>query len=143
MVHARTEADLFWAMEEALKSRGLGAVLGETASAPPVNVRRLQLATEEGGVPLVLLRPFAMRGPAASAVTRWRIAAAPSRDRPAKGGAEPLTRWRVELVRCRGGVSGAWMLDWCDETARLGVVADLRDRPVAAIEPRPPLSAAG
>jgi protein ImuA len=41
----------------------------------------------------------------------------------------PAVRWRLEL-RCRAAAPAGWLLDWCHETHRLGVAAELRDRPV-------------
>jgi protein ImuA len=118
MVAARREEDLFWAMEEGLRTPGIAAVVGETRAADPTAGRRLSLAAEKNGVPALLLR--AQPGPAQSVcATRWRVAAAPSRDLAA--------RWQVELRRNRFGMPSAaetptWLLEWNDETRHLAVV---------------------
>ena len=128
VVRARADADLFWALEEGLRSGALAAVVGETAADRPIAVRRLQLAAETHGVPAVLLRPAAAAAAATSAVTRWRIGTLAAGARP--GSPQPL--WRVELLRCRGTAcaSTSWIVEWRDETGGLAVAADLRHRPV-------------
>ncbi|HYD05542.1 MAG TPA: damage-inducible mutagenesis protein [Reyranella sp.] len=120
MVTARREEDLFWAMEEGLRTPGTAAVVGETRAADPTAGRRLSLAAEKNGVPALLLR--AQPGPPQSVcTTRWRVASAPSPD---LGHA----RWQVELRRNRFGLPSAeetpsWLLEWNDETRRLAVVS--------------------
>jgi len=146
VVHADGDADILWAMEEGLRSGAPAAVLGEAMGPPAVALRRLQLAAEAGGAVALLLR--ATSGDAASpATTRWRVVAAPtpaSRDRwPGP------PRWRVELLKCRGGASSSpaaprsWLVEWHgpigdgksgkvqkhDETGGFVVAAELRHRP--------------
>src|SRR5512147_2926362 len=78
VVRARREIDVLWAMEEGQRSGAVSAVLGEVAAAPPIALRRLQLAAETGGTTGLLLRPFGAPAPAGSATTRWRVAFVPS-----------------------------------------------------------------
>lgn len=114
-----------WVLEEALRGRRLAAVLGEVDGIDLAASRRLQLAAR-AGTPCVLLR----RGPApgvSAAVTRWRVGPAPGDV------AQPIhdlgaSRWRVELVRCRGGAARAWLIEWCHETHRFTMAAPLADR---------------
>ena len=103
----RRDREALWAMEEALRCPRLAAVLGEVDEVDLVSSRRLQLATEKLGVTGLLLRPPAPRPGASAAVTRWRLAAAlaPGLEGP---------RWRVELMRCRGGRPGRWLLEQRD-----------------------------
>ncbi|HYH19123.1 MAG TPA: hypothetical protein VD995_10955 [Azospirillum sp.] len=114
-VRAARDTDALWAMEEALRCRRLSAVLGEVGAVDLTASRRLQLAAEAGGVTGLLLRTGRGAGrvlaEASAAVTRWQIAAAPSvPDEPGVGPA----RWRAELLRCRGGRPGSWLLEWRD-----------------------------
>jgi len=132
---AADDAELLALMEEGLRHRGLGAVIGEAKSASMANTRRLQLAAEGGKTIALLLKRHAREGgnPLAvpsAAVTRWRIAAAPSAPLPVEGVGCP--RWRVELVRQRGGEPHIWTMEACDETGRLALPARLADRSVAA-----------
>jgi protein ImuA len=101
--------------------------------------RRLQLAAERSGITAFLLRRWHEGGQAAreralpnAAVTRWRIAALPSR--PSLG--EPGVghpRWRVELLRCRGGEPAYWEMEVPDATDHVSLAAALADRSAAPV----------
>jgi protein ImuA len=157
VARCRDDTDILWAMEEGLRSAALAAVLGEIGTLAPTAGRRLQLACEAGGVTGFVLRRWRTAGAAASqraapnaAVTRWRVAAAPSRatGEPLAGPQVPLTAtggtlfrrepgigmplWRVELVRCRGGSPAAWLMEESDATGHVALAAELADRPAAA-----------
>ncbi len=87
LVRAPRDDDLLWAVEEGLRAPGLAAVVGEIGRLPMVAGRRLQLAAERAGIPVLLLRRWrsgeeaeAERQRPSAAVTRWRIAALPSLD---------------------------------------------------------------
>ena len=132
---ATDDAEVLALMEEGLRHRGLGAVIGEVKRASMPNTRRLQLAAEGGKTIALLLKRHAREGgnPLAvpsAAVTRWRIAAAPSAPLPVAGIGR--ARWRVELVRQRGGEPHEWMMEACDDTGRLALPARLANRPAAA-----------
>ena len=124
LVDVRDEAERLWAMEEALATEGVLAVVAELD--PPrasgrrdaaTAGRRLQLAAERSGVTGFLLRPRmaiasgeAVRVPCV-VETRWRVTSAPS----------PLslhdTRpvWSVHLERARRGRkerAAPWRLVW-------------------------------
>jgi protein ImuA len=123
LVTARRDEDLFWAMEEGLRTPGIAAVVGETRAADPTAGRRLSLAAEKNGVPALLLRaqPAPSQGVCA---TRWRVASAPAPD-------PNFARWRIELRRNRFGMPSAeetpsWLLEWNDETRGLAVVPQAR-----------------
>jgi protein ImuA len=139
LVRASRDAEILWAMEEGLRSPGIAAVVGEVGSLPSVASRRLQLAAERSGITAFLLRRWRDGGQAAreralpnAAVTRWRIAALPSRslqNEPGVGRA----RWRVELLRCRGGEPACWELEVPDATDPISLAAALADRPAALV----------
>lgn len=119
-------------VEEGLRHRGLAAVVGELAKLSMVASRRMQIAAEHSGVTAIILRRWrspvvaaAEFGQPTAAVTRWRISALPSAPLPAPGIGR--MRWRVELVRCRGGKTGIWEMEGCDEEGRLGLPAHLAD----------------
>lgn len=123
---ARDDAELLALMEEGLRHRGLGAVIGEVKRAAMPATRRLQLSAEGGRTIALLLRrhakeeddPLAMPS---AAVTRWRLAPAPSTPLPVEGVGR--ARWRLELVRQRGGADFQMLVEACDETGRLAVPA--------------------
>lgn len=144
LVRASRDAEILWAMEEGLRAPGIVAVVGEVGSLPMVASRRLQLAAERSGITAFLLRRWRESGQAArecalpnAAVTRWRIAALPSRpmrDEPGVG----HPRWRVELLRCRGGEPAcwempAWEMEVPDATDHVSLAATLADRPAAPV----------
>jgi protein ImuA len=136
-VAAARERELLWAMEEALRCRSVGAVIGETRSTliDAVATRRLALAAADSGALALLMRTAPMGEPSAAA-TRWVVGAAPSSpssergealrptatrfasqtDLPLPGGGERLglgpPRLTVHLVRNRRGHLGSWTLEW-------------------------------
>jgi protein ImuA len=98
-------------MEEALRCRSVGAVIGEVrnrAHLDLVTTRRLSLAAARGGAGGFLLRAGPAPEPSAAA-TRWIIAPACSR-RMTHGLGPPALQLR--LVRNRRGNLGSWMLEW-------------------------------
>ncbi len=118
LVHGRDDQQRLWAMEEGLKCPGLAMVVGEVGRLDLGQSRRLQLAAEASGVTALLLPRKPGQGDAgndglgvSAALTRWRITALPSA--PTKGylgiGAP---RSQVELLRCKGGRPGEWLLQW-------------------------------
>jgi protein ImuA len=118
-VAAAQTRDLMWAMEEALRCRAVGAVIGELrhGEIDPVAVRRLSLAAAQSGALALLLRASPPRD-ASTAATRWIVAAAP-RD-----------GFVVQLTRNRRGPLGSWMLQWSDDDERF--VPATHAQPVAA-----------
>jgi len=139
LVQALRDSEILWAMEEGLRAPGIAAVVGEVGSLPAVASRRLQLAAERSGVTAFVLRRWRDSGQAArernlpnAAVTRWRIAAVPSQPpRGELGVGHP--RWRVELLRCRGGEPACWEVEVADATGHVSLAAALADRPAASV----------
>lgn len=115
-VRVRKAAEGLWAMEEGLRCRGLGAVLGENLEADLTASRRLQLAAEAGGVTGCLLQAAGRGSTAASAaVTRWRVASAPGLPVSDPSSTESelgAPCWQLDLIRCRGGRPGTWLVTW-------------------------------
>lgn len=111
-------SEVLWAIEEGLRCPELAAVAGELDALDALAARRLQLAAEAAGRPCLLLhRPrLAGRGErlASPALTRWRVAAAPS-DPALPAALVGRPRWRVALQRCRGGRPADFLLEWHDE----------------------------
>ena len=122
--------NLIWALEEALRTRGPAAVAAEVGQLDLVAARRLQLAAEEGGALALVLREAAKDGAGqarTTAVTRWHVRSAPSTS--CAWGGPGAVRWRIELLRCRGGAPRGWTVERDDETGTFAVVAALRDGP--------------
>jgi protein ImuA len=129
--------------EEAARNRGLAGVVFEWGGRLALTAsRRLLLAGEEGGVPvLAIRRPHVAVPPGTvspvdapnAAVTRWRIATLPSRPvEPIETGPFSLTLgralWRLELVRARNAAPASWIVEAFDETGRLALPAAFADR---------------
>jgi protein ImuA len=138
VIYAEPEDDagVLLCLEEGLRQAGLAAVVGEVARLPMTASRRLQLAAEASGVTAFIIRRWRRAADAAefaqpsAAVTSWRITAAPSAALPVPGIGR--ARWRVELVRSRGGDTAAWDMEACDAEGCLALSADVADRSVAA-----------
>lgn len=114
LVRARDAATLLQGGLEGARCPGLGAVIlelwGETNLYDLTASRRLSLAAERSGVPLLLLRFMATPQPSA-AETRWRLQAAPSRALPANAPGQPA--FHLTLLRHRHGLAtGTWRLEW-------------------------------
>ena len=103
-VAAAHRRDLLWAMEEALRCRAVGAVIGEVrhGAIDMVAMRRLSLAAAESGALALLLRA-APANEASTAATRWIVGAAPS-VAAAHGPGPP--RFAAHLMRNRRGPPG-------------------------------------
>ena len=133
LIHAEAgrDPDILAVMEEGLRHGGLCAVVGEVGQVGMTTTRRLQLAAEEGGTIALLLRRWRRGGadPLAepsAAITRWRIASAPSEPLPVAGVGR--ARWHVDLVRQRGGEPFSCLLGGCDAEGRLALSAVSGDR---------------
>jgi len=131
---AADDAELLAIMEEGLRHRGLGAVIGEARRADMTATRRLQLAAEGGRTIALLMKRHAREGadPLAApsaAVTRWRISSAPSTPLPVEGVGRP--RWTLDLVRQKGGDPFTQLVEASDETGRCALPAAMADRTAA------------
>ena len=132
-VEAGRDREVLPLVEEALREKGLAAVVGEITRLSLTASRRLQLAAEASGVPALMLRRWwtvaekNLTTLPTAALTRWRIASAPSAILSVPGVARQ--RWRVELVRCRGAEARSWIVEGCDAKGRLAVPADVAHRP--------------
>jgi protein ImuA len=104
------ERGVLWAMEEGLRCRGVGAVIGEirTRGIGLIESRRLALAAGRAGATAFLLRAAPV-GASIAAATRWIVGTAPSAASP-HGPGPP--RFAVNLTRNRRGSQGSWVLEW-------------------------------
>jgi protein ImuA len=132
-VEAGDDKAVLACFEEALRHRKLRAVVAEVARLPMTASRRLQLAAEGSGVIGLALRRWRRQVEAAefrqltASTTRWRVSALPSTPLPVPGVGR--ARWRLELLRCRGGESAEFEVEACDAQGRLALPAELAYRP--------------
>jgi protein ImuA len=144
-VAVRRDEEALAAAEDALRAAGVSAVVGEVETLDLVAGRRLQLACERTGATGFLLRrrralqagrAASARPEATAAATRWKLAPEPSEPEQAGFTGLGPPRWRAELERCRGGRTGAWILEASDGPHPLRVVAELADHDLQAAPAR-------
>ena len=97
VIRSTSEEEELWALDQALRCRGVGAVLAPLTKLDVHDFRRLQLAAECGGTLGLLLRPANVRGDPSWADLQLAV-----RPRASPSG----RRLCVEVVRCRGGTAG-------------------------------------
>jgi protein ImuA len=144
LVSARRDAEVCWALEEALRSRSLAAAVAEVGALSLNATRRLQLAAEQAGIPCFLLRRWRtqelaqQRAQPIAAVTRWRISPQPfpsdQTTMPELGPAH----WRLDLWRCRNAAAASWIMEFDHADQQrvtafpVPVAATLADRSISA-----------
>ena len=127
----RNDAETLAALEEGLRTKGIGAAIGEASHVTLTQSRRLHLICEQGGsTGLLLRRQFHGRGnqrkaQGSAATTRWRVSFAPTAQETGLG----TPRWRLDLLYCRGCMPASFIVEWNDETRDLHLVAKLADDP--------------
>jgi protein ImuA len=128
-----SEADAVWALDQALRCRGVGAVWAACDRLDMRNFRRLQLAAECGGTVGLLIRPARLRGQPTWADIQWMVSPKVS-VQSSKLKVKKLSRlefrlspWRVEveLIRCRGAAGEQKVILELDEAA--GVWREVAD----------------
>jgi protein ImuA len=112
-------ADALWAAGEVAAHKGAGLCLlemrGNPAKADLAFSRRLALRARQSRVPVIVLRQGGGEE-ASAALTRWRVAPAPSAPQGFDQG--PGRKWlgppafAVTLEKCRGGQPGEWIMEW-------------------------------
>lgn len=114
-VAARDPADALWVMEEAIRNRGVAAVLVEIRGSPRTldltATRRLALRARDRPVLGLLLRIDAVPEPTA-ALTRWRIRTRPAATLGGFAAGVGRPAFRLDLVKNREGRLGGWDLEW-------------------------------
>ncbi|MGY9057770.1 MAG: ImuA family protein [Alphaproteobacteria bacterium] len=107
LAYTNNDSETLWAMEEALRSGAVAAVLGELNRLEPLAARRLQLAAQAHGSTALVLWPGREVTSASFAETRWRLSTLPSLGQMIE------SRWLVSLVRARrSAVSQDWAVQW-------------------------------
>jgi protein ImuA len=109
---------LHFALEEALKTEGVAAVMGEGPLPSFTGSRRLSLLTKTHQKPCLLLNPQAGSGRGSAAQTRWQVKPIPGETDPLDPFGPGLPTWLVALARVRGGhpSSHPWRVVWDEQT---------------------------
>ena len=110
----KTQKEVLWVTEEALKCEGLAAVVSELHEINLVESRRMQLAVEESGVTGFILRKDANKSASSVATARWHISPLPSETEEGMPGLG-FPRWQVELLKVKNGTPGSWQMEWAGE----------------------------
>ncbi len=127
LVRPERPQDVLWAVEQALRTRGVGVVVCEVDQLTPAAFRRLQLAAETGGTLGVLLRPERMRHQPTWAEFRFLVRPLAVGDTEESSGiAKPRRRLLVELLRAPGNFTAkAVIVELDDANGRLCMVTQL------------------
>ena len=123
VVRPRNDRDEAWALDQVLRSPGVGSVLCWPQKLTERRFRQMQLAAEAGGTLCLLVRPEEAREEPSWAEMRLLVGDRgsevgvlplggrapfnfePQGRRPPKGGT-PTRRLRIEMIRLRGGAAG-------------------------------------
>lgn len=111
-LYLKRQQEILWCVEEALKCKGLSAVIAELRDLDFTASRRLQLAASKSNVTSFIIK---QPSPTTTAsVARWKITPLPSvaADDGMPGIGFP--QWTVELLRVRNGKTGTWQVQWTE-----------------------------
>lgn len=130
---AKNTRETLWVLEEAASCADICAIIGEVGSVSFTETRRLTLAAQEAGIPLLLIRnPKYLMG--TNANTRWRVSSTVGQPDLFDPKAPGNPTWQVELIRCRGGRPNEWCLEWSYETHRFALAAGVSPQSFIANE---------
>ena len=132
IVSAMRSHNVLWAMEEALRCRAVGAVIGEIRAPNAIDSiagRRLALACAERGALALLLRASPDNRPL-PATTRWIVAA--SSSVPIRYGIGPPVL-HLRLIRNRNGRVGSWLVEWNRVEQRFDLTSTHPERVAAPV----------
>lgn len=116
--------DALWALEQSLRSPAVALTICRLDYLNGHVFRRLQLAAEVGGGLCFLMRPLtAARQPTWADV---RLQVKSITESASRSDGEPARRMRIELLRCRSGLTGnATEVELCHETSDVRPVTKL------------------
>lgn len=126
LVRPQRSVDALWVVEQALRTRGVGAVVCEFERLSTTSFRRLQLAAETGGTLGILLRPE--RAQHQPSWSEYRILVRPLATPGSSDPWQPRRRLQVELLRARKELMAAAKLilvELQDADGRVCLVSEL------------------
>lgn len=116
-IYLKKEKDILWVMEEALKCKGLSAVIGELQDLSFTASRRLQLAIEQSQATGFIVRRNPRSLNTSACLARWKITSLPS-QLPANMPGVGFRRWNAELLKVRNGKPASWQIEFVDGRLR-------------------------
>jgi hypothetical protein len=117
-VRPRTRKEQLWALNQAINSAGVGAVLAWPEKLDDRVFRALQLAAEQGGAAGLFIRPTGVRGHPTWSAVQLLVETHPAQSTMPTG--KPVRRLRIEVLRCRQGQAGGSVeVELNDETGTL------------------------
>jgi protein ImuA len=122
-IHPEKENQLLWIIEEALKCKGLSAVVGEISDLSFTASRKLQLAVEGSGVTGFIMRCKEKNIQTSASVTRWKIQPTHSISIDGLPGVG-YPSWNVDLLKVRNGKPAEWKVAWA-----AGMFVPIREEP--------------
>ena len=120
-----------WAIETALRSKGVAAVVAGCETLRFTLSRRFTLAAETGGTLGLFIRPPRDRSTASAALTRWQIRPAPSPG--------TFPRFELEIFKCKGRQPSvnSWVIEANDgQGISLHIPSDVVNRHAEAAQER-------
>lgn len=110
-IDVQREKDVLWVTEEALKCKGIAAVICETRQLNFQESQRLQLTIEQSQVTGFILRKDAKTIPNTVCWARWTVRPLKTQLRPGLPGVGH-PRWQIDLLRVKNGQPGSWTFEW-------------------------------
>lgn len=127
LVDASDLEERVWAIDVAVRSQAVAAVIADGRGLDLARSRRLQLGAQSGGALVLLARPEGERCELSCAATRWAV-----RARRSEAGAP---QWEVECLRRKGvrrfpaeDAHSRFILEWNRATGCIGVAAGVGER---------------
>jgi hypothetical protein len=134
LLRPKNEADALWALDQALRCTGVGAVWTTWDRLDSRDFRRLQLAAESGRTLGIFVRPASRRGEPTWAEVQWVVKPEAGKKSRIQNAEFRMSKhnsafcvlnsefpWRlwVELARCRGVAGGQTVLLELDEATAI------------------------
>ncbi|MCC7423684.1 MAG: hypothetical protein IT428_25740 [Planctomycetaceae bacterium] len=122
-----SDQERYWAIEQALRCKGVGGVMAWVDRIPERSMRRLQLAAEQGGGQGFLIRPVEARREKCWGDVRFLVHPRPSEKSDLRDGRRRL---EIEVLAGRGGIAAAGesaLAEICDATGAVRLVSPVAD----------------
>ena len=116
-----------WAIDLALRSGAVAAVVADGSGLDMTATRRLQLAAEAGQTIGLLARPPDELGQLSAAATRWQVSALRSETTRPRWQVK-LLRWKGASANCHASTCNNFMVEWNGATGAVSIPADVVSR---------------